>query len=235
MASATGNAQESIGLDAFPLPLPKTCQDCHAFCKGNMKRPLLSVGKVCDVSCRVSFKKCGCLIKDAKSCTALLCNVCDKRAGLCLLSRHLDCLDIGLPTSAPPANYDDSSVPHKKFYWVQSSGHQDTAWPGLSITSGAQCTQREVHPAINPALPCLCGVPRHFDMDKGCQPRLLHQLVRLDSLKGETAPPNKSRRDNSRPHATDTTGHPQHQLQGCSGRPSGHHLHGRPRIHHLQG
>ena len=55
MASATGDSRRSIGMDKFDLPLPSTCLDFHVFKRGDVRKPLLSVGKVCDAGMTVVF------------------------------------------------------------------------------------------------------------------------------------------------------------------------------------
>ena len=83
MASATGDCKTSIGIDRFHLPLPPSCLDYHVFNQGDVQRPLLSVGKVCDTGCVVLFTKDGCyFFKDRK---ILLQGLRDTRSGLYLL------------------------------------------------------------------------------------------------------------------------------------------------------
>jgi hypothetical protein len=55
MAAATGDCRTSIGHDSFDLPLPPESLEYHVFKKGDVQRPLLSVGKVCDAGCSVLF------------------------------------------------------------------------------------------------------------------------------------------------------------------------------------
>ena len=83
MASATGDCRVSIATDKFDLPLPPECLDFHVFKRGDIQRPLLSVGKACDAGCRVTFDKDTCrFTKDAKH---LLTGFRDTRTGLYLL------------------------------------------------------------------------------------------------------------------------------------------------------
>ena len=83
MASATGDCRSSIGLDEFDLPLPKASLEYHVFKRGEVQRPLLSVGKVCDAGCSVIFDAGHCyFIKDRR---LLLKGARDPRTGLYLL------------------------------------------------------------------------------------------------------------------------------------------------------
>ena len=83
MASATGDRKTLIGVDRFDLPLPPTSLDYHVFNRGEVQRPLLSVGKVCDAGCMVLFMRHGCyFVKDRK---VLLYGRRDPQNGLYLL------------------------------------------------------------------------------------------------------------------------------------------------------
>ena len=83
MASATGDCKVSIATDAFDLPLPPEALDYHVFNRGDINRPLLSVGKACDAGCDVHFHRTHCdFNKDGEH---LLTGYRDSRTGLYLL------------------------------------------------------------------------------------------------------------------------------------------------------
>ena len=83
MASATGDSKTSIATDVFDLPLPAAALPYHVFKKGDVQRPLLSVGKVCDAGCDVTFHQTHCDIN--KDGERLLKGYRDPRTGLYLL------------------------------------------------------------------------------------------------------------------------------------------------------
>ena len=95
MASATGDCKVSIATDAFDLPLPPAALDFHVFKRGDIQRPLLSVGKACDTGCDVHFYKTHCNFN--KNGTTLLTGYRDRHSGLYLL-----------PSS--PSTKDDSNL-----------------------------------------------------------------------------------------------------------------------------
>ena len=67
MASATGDCRTSIATDTFDLPLPTESLDFHVFNRGDVQRPLLSVGKICDNGCSVLFTAGHCyFLKDRR-------------------------------------------------------------------------------------------------------------------------------------------------------------------------
>ena len=85
MASATGDCKTSIATDTFDLPLPRPCLDYHVFKRGDVQRPLLSVGKACDAGCDVTFNSTHCnFTKDGH---LLLRGYRDRHTGLYLLPR----------------------------------------------------------------------------------------------------------------------------------------------------
>ena len=86
MCSATGNCKKSIAEDKFDLPLPPEACHYHVLAKGDIKRPLLSVGKACDAGCNVWFDKNQCTFyKDGEE---LLTAIRDPVTSLYLLPRR---------------------------------------------------------------------------------------------------------------------------------------------------
>ena len=83
IAAATGDCKQSIGTDAFALPLPKDCLKFHVFKEGDVQRPSLSVEKVCDAGCSVLFTAGNCHFFNNHD--VLLQGQRDHRAGLHLL------------------------------------------------------------------------------------------------------------------------------------------------------
>ena len=83
MASATGDCKVSIATDKFDLPLPHAALDYHVFKRGDVQRPLLSVGKACDAGCDVHFHRSHCDFN--KNGKVLLTGYRDHRTGLYLL------------------------------------------------------------------------------------------------------------------------------------------------------
>jgi hypothetical protein len=83
MAGATGDCRTSIATDKFDLPLPPESLNYHVFRRGDLQRPLLSVGKACDAGCRVEFDKDRCQF--VKAGQTLLTGYRDRRTGLYLL------------------------------------------------------------------------------------------------------------------------------------------------------
>ena len=87
MASATGDRKTSIATDRFNLPLPSAGLDFHVFEQGDVQRPLLSVGKVCDTGCTIHFDAARCEFhKDGQ---VLLVAYRDPASGLYLLPRKI--------------------------------------------------------------------------------------------------------------------------------------------------
>ena len=60
MASATGDCKTSIAADSFAPPLPAPSLDFHVFKQGEVQRPLLLVGEVCNSGCGVLFTQGHC-------------------------------------------------------------------------------------------------------------------------------------------------------------------------------
>ena len=83
MASATGDCKVSIATDSFDLPLPAEALLYHFFKKGDIQRPLLSVGKACNDSCDVHFHQTHCDINNNGE--RLLTGFCGPWTGLYLL------------------------------------------------------------------------------------------------------------------------------------------------------
>ena len=68
LLSATGDTRTSIGTDSFAIPLTNKACEFHAFRKGDIHRPLLSVGKACDEGIdEVRFQQTHCsFLKDGE-------------------------------------------------------------------------------------------------------------------------------------------------------------------------
>ena len=61
MQAATGDTRRSVATDHFDLPLPEAACRYHIFKKGDVRKPLLSVGKACDAGCdEVRFRRRDC-------------------------------------------------------------------------------------------------------------------------------------------------------------------------------
>ena len=151
MASATGDCKTSIATDKFDLPLPKQCLDFHVFKRGDVQRPLLSVGKACDAGCDVHFNKTTC--KFLKNGIELLRGYRDPYTGLYLLPNNsrrkhppaLSSSETAAPSHHSLSAYEQQSVPQLMRYlhacagfpvtktWLQAinKGYYIT-WPGLT-------------------------------------------------------------------------------------------------------
>ena len=86
MASATGDQRCSIATDTFDLPLDRECLDYHVFRRGEIQRPLFSVGKACDAGYRVTFDDQKCTF--TRDGTVQLTGYRDHSSGLYLLPRQ---------------------------------------------------------------------------------------------------------------------------------------------------
>ena len=86
MASATGDLRHSIAKDTFDLPLARECLDYHVFRRGEIQRPLFSVGKACDAGYRVTFDNQKCTF--TRDGTVQLTGYRDHRSGLYLLPKN---------------------------------------------------------------------------------------------------------------------------------------------------
>ena len=80
---STGNCKESIAKDEFYSPLPADGLDFHVCKRGEVQRPLLPIGRVCNAGCKVHFDKDRCVF--TKDNRPLLTGCCDSRTRLCLL------------------------------------------------------------------------------------------------------------------------------------------------------
>ena len=118
MASATGDTKVSIATDAFDLPLPRTATEFHVFKRGDIQRPLLSVGKACDAGLDVHFHRTHCNFINAAG-ARVLTGYREPRSGLYLLPAVHSRDDSELPrrTNSPsshPTNaLDDSHIQYK--------------------------------------------------------------------------------------------------------------------------
>jgi hypothetical protein len=149
MAAATGDCKTSIGTDKFDLPLPKDSLDYHVFARGDVQRPLLSVGKVCDAGCHVIFSAGHCyFIKDKQ---LLLRGARDRRTGLYLLPQfpRTPKVTYGLNFSHPYRQraHDGYTIPKLMSYLHGCAGYPTTStwiqainrgyyvgWPGLTAS-----------------------------------------------------------------------------------------------------
>ena len=147
MASATGDCRTSIATDKFDLPLPTECLDYHVFKQGDIKRPLLSVGKACDAGCEVVFNKTQCQF--SKDGQPLLTAYRSYPSGLYLLpSKHpVTRNDTALLRHSPSglSAYEITHVPQLMKYlhacagfpstdtWIDAINHgYYQGWPGLT-------------------------------------------------------------------------------------------------------
>ena len=100
MASATGHIRSSVGTDKFDLPLPEQCLDYHVFKRGDIQRPLLSVGKACDAGCTVLFDQHKCTF--TRTGKTLLNGFRDTHTGLYLIPEQQGTQQrAGQPTNVP--------------------------------------------------------------------------------------------------------------------------------------
>ena len=149
MAGATGDCKTSIARDTFDLPLPAESLDFHVFEQGDVQRPLLSVGKVCDAGCSVFFTQGHCyFLKDRR---VLLKGGRDPRTGLYLLPRfpRTPKVQYGFNLSQPYHHraYDGYTIPKLMSYlhgcagfpttstWIKAIRHgYFMGWPGLTAS-----------------------------------------------------------------------------------------------------
>ena len=133
MASATGDCKTSIATDKFDLPLPPDCLDFHVFKRGEVQRPLLSVGKACDAGCHVHFNKFGC--EFAKEGKTLLTGYRDKRTGLYLLPNRAKTTDDIGPHPIPA-----------------TANHMTVAKDDIALGYSSQCVRHGFHRSRHCAL-----------------------------------------------------------------------------------
>ena len=142
MASATGEERQSIATDAFNLPLDPKCLDYHVFPRGDVQRPLFSVGKACDAGYRITFDDHKCTFnRDGK---VHLTGYRDQPSGLYLLPKHGHDQQHQHPKFALNAHAEDT-IPQLIQYlhacagfpvaetWIKaiSQGYY-ISWPGLT-------------------------------------------------------------------------------------------------------
>ena len=150
MASATGDCKTSIATDEFDLPLPKKCLEYHVFKRGDVQRPLLSVGKVCDAGCNVHFHGSHVNFNDNDNGNLLLRGYRDPRTGLYLLPRNptLPRTSTNAPHDTPAIAcnaYEKQTIPQLMRYLHACAGFPTTdtwihainrgyfiTWPGLT-------------------------------------------------------------------------------------------------------
>ena len=144
MASATGEHRHSIAKDTFDLPLDKDCLDYHVFQRGDIQRPLFSVGKACDAGYKVTFDDHKCVF--TRDNMVHLTGYRDPSSGLYLLPKHEHTQQH--PKTALNA-YTEDTIPQLMRYLHACAGFpaRDTwikaisqgfylSWPGLTPSRG---------------------------------------------------------------------------------------------------
>ena len=146
LVGITGDRRHSIGTNAFDLPLPEESLDFHVYKRGDIKRPLLSVGKVCDAGCKVTFDKDQCdFVCDNQ---LVLTGYRDPTTGLYLLPTKPQPATAPVPRDLAALNaYAETNVPKLMRYlhacagfpvaatWIQAIDRgYFTTWPGLSAS-----------------------------------------------------------------------------------------------------
>ena len=103
MISATKDRRHSFAVDTFDIPLPDAARRFHVFKRGELQRPLLSVGKACDAGLKVLFDRAKCqFFDDHGRVLAVGFRDPTHNTGLYLLPRAKDDHDLlGRPRQAP--------------------------------------------------------------------------------------------------------------------------------------
>ena len=143
MVSATKDVKTSLATDKFNLPLPTDSLKFHVCDDRDIQRPLLSVGKACNVGCKVLFDQDRCLFcKDGK---VLLQGHRDKHVRLHLLLHATKQQNVN--TNKALSTCQDQTVPQlmqflhacadfpPKTAWTQAINQGCCAtWPGLTAS-----------------------------------------------------------------------------------------------------